>query len=101
MSSSALLGEPMMQTATISLRLVRSPACSASSTSWSRRALIGTGRLSPTGRSGQRGSGVWGGIPRQPQWVLCSCTPTALALPFLSPRFPRLRLEIVLSNDLS
>ena len=62
MSSSALLGEPMMQTATISLRLVRSPACSASSTSWSRRALIGTGRLSPTGRSGQRGSGVWGGM---------------------------------------
>ena len=52
MSSSALLGEPMMQAATISLRLVRSPACSASSTSWSRRALIGMGRLSPTGRSG-------------------------------------------------
>ena len=41
MSSSALLGEPMMQTPTISLRLVRSPACSASSTNWSRRALIG------------------------------------------------------------
>jgi hypothetical protein len=39
MSWSALLGEPMMQTPTISLRLVRSPACSASSTSWSRRAL--------------------------------------------------------------
>jgi hypothetical protein len=37
-----------MQAATISFRLVRSPACSASWTSRSIRALIGTGRLSPT-----------------------------------------------------
>ncbi|HEY8844436.1 MAG TPA: hypothetical protein VIM23_11110 [Gaiellaceae bacterium] len=61
-SSSALSGEPRMQVATISFRLVRSPACSASSTSRSIRALIGRGRLSPTERSGQEGSGVSGGI---------------------------------------
>ncbi len=51
-----------MQAATTSLRLVRSPARSASATSRSRRALIGRGRLSPTERSGQEGSGVSGGI---------------------------------------
>src|SRR5438552_2803441 len=51
-----------MQAATISLRLVRSPACSASRTSRSSRASIGTGRLRPTERSGQEGSDVSGGI---------------------------------------